>query len=133
MIGWREKERLRELYGYRCAYCGLSEVEAGGELTVDHFVPQAHGGTDTPENLVYACHACNTSKGDLWDDSKPLFLHPLHDDLSLHIRRDSDGKLYALTELGARHIQTLRLNRPALVARRLGRTRTAHASHKRRS
>ena len=32
-------------------------------LTVDHIVPQAKGGTDHPKNLQLLCAACNSSKG----------------------------------------------------------------------
>lgn len=31
--------------------------------TVDHVIPQAHGGTDELENLVLACGPCNVRKG----------------------------------------------------------------------
>lgn len=57
-------ERVRQRYDGRCGYCGLSEVDAGGELTVDHFRPVAAGGGDDDDNLVYACFRCNLYKGD---------------------------------------------------------------------
>lgn len=34
-------------------------------LTVDHIVPQAKGGTDHLENLQLLCGACNSMKGTL--------------------------------------------------------------------
>ena len=30
-----------------------------GKLEIDHFHPQAAGGSDDIENLIYACTACN--------------------------------------------------------------------------
>ena len=45
-----------------CQYCG-----AKGDLTFDHVVPRARGGTTTWENVVAACSKCNLKKG-----SKPL-------------------------------------------------------------
>ena len=30
-------------YDYRCGYCGVSEVDAGDELTVDHYRPVSQG------------------------------------------------------------------------------------------
>lgn len=46
--------------GRFCFYCGVS-----GEhnlLELDHVTPQAHGGSDSVENLVFACAACNWAK-----------------------------------------------------------------------
>lgn len=39
---------------YRCVYCG-----ATAELTVDHVLPQADGGSHDAHNLVTACGDCN--------------------------------------------------------------------------
>jgi 5-methylcytosine-specific restriction protein A len=33
------------------------------DLTVDHKVPKARGGTDDPDNLWALCRACNSTKG----------------------------------------------------------------------
>ncbi len=46
---------VRQRYGGCCGYCGLSETDTGGELTVDHFRPLSAGGDDGDGNLVYAC------------------------------------------------------------------------------
>lgn len=43
---------------HRCAYCGR------GASTIDHIVPRSRGGLSSWENLVAACHACNSAKGD---------------------------------------------------------------------
>lgn len=32
-------------------------------LEIDHVVPEFHGGTSDPENLVLACRPCNRRKG----------------------------------------------------------------------
>jgi hypothetical protein len=45
---------------HACRYCGASAPDA--ELTVDHVVPVALGGSDEPSNLVAACKECNTGK-----------------------------------------------------------------------
>ena len=44
--------------GFACHYCHRADVD----LTVDHVVPEALGGADTPDNLVAACQACNAGK-----------------------------------------------------------------------
>jgi 5-methylcytosine-specific restriction endonuclease McrA len=46
---------------FRCQYCG--ERRAAAELTLDHITPRSREGRSTPENLVTACVACNTRKG----------------------------------------------------------------------
>lgn len=47
--------------GFQCRYCGKRAQES--ELHVDHVVPVALGGDDTPSNLVAACVDCNAGKG----------------------------------------------------------------------
>jgi len=37
---------VRRRYHYRCGYCGVSETDIGGELTVDHFLPPKSGGDE---------------------------------------------------------------------------------------
>jgi len=43
---------------FRCQYCGTRS-----DLTFDHVVPRAAGGTTTWENVVAACAPCNLRKG----------------------------------------------------------------------
>lgn len=43
----------------RCQYCGKKATD----LTIDHIIPKSRGGTDSWENLVSACKACNNKKG----------------------------------------------------------------------
>ncbi|ANN16215.1 hypothetical protein SD37_11565 [Amycolatopsis orientalis] len=45
---------------HACRYCGATAPDV--ELTVDHVVPTALGGSDAPTNLVAACKACNAGK-----------------------------------------------------------------------
>ena len=47
---------------YRCQYCG--EKRAPRDLTLDHILPRSRGGDNSPVNIVTACVACNTRKGD---------------------------------------------------------------------
>lgn len=47
---------------FKCAYCGLSSLEDGVGLHVDHAVPRSHGGPDIASNLITACERCNLSK-----------------------------------------------------------------------
>ena len=113
------RDAIRARYRFRCGYCGVEESEVGAELTVDHYQPRAHGGSDEPDNLVYCCNACNQFKGDYWQpDSAERVLHPLLDDLSQHVAELKNGRLQPLTGQGGFHIGHLHLNRPQLVANR---------------
>jgi len=126
----KKREAVRRAYDFRCGYCGVREEEVGSELEIDHFQPRAYGGSDELDNLVYCCPACNRVKGDFWPLPDPTItphrlLHPGHDELALHFEAGPDGRLVALTETGAFHIERLRLNRPPLVALRQARQATA--------
>ncbi|MEP6492580.1 MAG: HNH endonuclease [bacterium] len=46
---------------FRCVYCG--EQFPADELTLDHVQPRVRGGDRSEGNLVTACKACNTLKG----------------------------------------------------------------------
>lgn len=45
---------------HTCRYCGAKAPNA--EITIDHVVPTALGGSDDPSNLVTACADCNNGK-----------------------------------------------------------------------
>lgn len=122
-----DHEKVRQRFGRCCGYCGVSEADIGGELTIDHYHPQSVGGDDSEDNLVYCCFRCNTYKGDFFPSSGDLthgrrLLHPLRDPVTLHFRENEQtGHLEPLTDTGRFHLALLRLNRPQLVQRRLAR------------
>ena len=121
-----DREALRQLYQFRCGYCGTSEVDVGAELEVDHYQPRSKGGSDNFSNLVYCCPACNRFKGNYWNPSSPpRVLHPRRDNPSKHFKEGEDGLLIPLTETGKFHLERLQLNRPQLVAQRVRRKREA--------
>lgn len=47
---------------HTCQYCGQRLPRR--ELTIDHVVPRARGGETKWNNVVTACHRCNSRKGD---------------------------------------------------------------------
>ncbi|MCK4344764.1 MAG: HNH endonuclease [Bacteroidales bacterium] len=53
-----DDEKIKLLTGQICNYCGSTE-----KLALDHIFPQKYGGQDNAENLIFACRACNSSKG----------------------------------------------------------------------
>jgi 5-methylcytosine-specific restriction endonuclease McrA len=50
----------------RCLACGKKK-----NLTVDHIVPLAAGGTNWPDNLQGLCKSCNSRKGTKTIDYRP--------------------------------------------------------------
>ena len=63
-----------ERYKGRCCYC-LRKLRRA-EATVDHWIPQAAGGTNKRENLRLACAPCNGDKADtLPQHYRPRVVH----------------------------------------------------------
>ncbi len=55
------KSRILEKTGGVCAVCGRTlEYE---KVTIEHFIPRYHGGTDDMRNLLPLCKKCNKNKG----------------------------------------------------------------------
>ena len=116
-------ERVRRRADFACEYCGVTETDVGGPLTVDHFRPQAHGGSDDPANLLYCCHRCNSYKADYWP-ARPTDLalwNPRQESIDAHLLLLWDGTLYPITATGTITLGRLRLNRAPLTANRLRR------------
>lgn len=114
------RDRVRHRAGGACEFCGTIESDAGGELTIDHYRPTSREGTDDPDNLVYCCIRCNQYKGDYWPDipDAPCLWNPREGAFSDHFLELDGGILHPLTSSAAFTLERLRLNRPALVARR---------------
>ncbi len=117
------REQVRQRANFACEFCGVTEVDTGGLLTIDHFQPKTRGGGDGLENLVYSCPRCNQYKLDCWPSSdKDLALwNPRLEPAALHFLELDDGIVHSLTIVGSFTIKRLRLNRRPLVAYRLRR------------
>jgi hypothetical protein len=50
---------------FRCVYC-CEDLHGAHptDITLDHVVPAADGGANTPDNLVTACRGCNCARQD---------------------------------------------------------------------
>src|SRR5947209_7290228 len=109
-----KRNAIFERDGYRCVYCG--QQFAADELTVDHVQPRVRGGDRSEGNLVTACKACNTVKGDrrlsvfLHEDAGsrdnfrryathvwPRLLRLVHEELA-----QLDGRRETITDVGVR-------------------------------
>ncbi len=120
MISDKTRQIVRQKANFACEYCGVSETDAGGELTIDHFKPQSKSGSDEPKNLVYACSRCNLYKGDYFSetDSDKKIFNPRSDSSENHFIFLANGQVQPLTETGKFTIVRLRLNRESLVENR---------------
>jgi hypothetical protein len=114
------REQVQQRANFACEYCGVTETDAGGELTIDHFRPTIKGGEDGLENLLYCCPRCNQYKLDYWathPDDPPLW-DPRREPAAHHFLELDNGTLHPLTAVGAFTLKRLRLNRSPLVAYR---------------
>lgn len=127
MINAAIRDQVHQRAGFACEYCGISETDVGGQLTIDHFRPASKGGDDSPKNLVYCCARCNQYKSDYWPECPGdlAFWNPHHESASQHLFELDDGTLHPLTPTGTFTLHLLRLNRPPLVAHRLRRRQEA--------
>lgn len=115
------RDRVRKRAKFACEYCGVTETNAGGLLTIDHIIPSSKGGLDTYENLAYCCYQCNQFKSDYLPEEPsdiPLW-NPRIEPASAHFVEVADGILHSFTKVGEFSIKRLRLNRKALVEHRL--------------
>ena len=122
------REQVRQRAAFACEFCGVTEADTGGRLTIDHFQPATQGGGDTLDNLLYCCACCNQYKADYWPASRaePPLWHPRQSPVTDHFFELEDGSLHPLTAAGVFTLRRLRLNRPALVAHRLRKRRQAN-------
>lgn len=70
--------------GFKCMYCGAHPPDA--LLECDHIEPVSLGGTNSEDNLVTACQACNRGKSNIRLSDVPT---SLADQAALVIERES--------------------------------------------
>lgn len=64
-MNWLRPEKRLAIYlrdGLACCYCGEG-IEGDAKLTLDHLTPHCQGGCNCEQNLVTACHRCNSARG----------------------------------------------------------------------
>lgn len=57
-ISAAKRLRVYKKSDYRCVRCGKAK-----DLTIDHIIPRALGGSDHEDNLQAMCAKCNSKKG----------------------------------------------------------------------
>ena len=66
---WITSKRRQGIYDrdhHRCVYCDTDLTDASSnEITLDHLLARALGGTNASRNLVTCCKSCNSAKNTL--------------------------------------------------------------------
>jgi 5-methylcytosine-specific restriction endonuclease McrA len=118
------KQQLRYDFIYSCAYCSITEAEAGGiSFAIDHCRPKRSHPTleKDYDNLMYCCEPCNSRKGDQDPPEKAQkeglrFFRPDRDARPEHFSL-KNMEVAGKTAVGNYSIEALDLNR--LTLRRL--------------
>lgn len=119
------RQQIREDSGLRCGYCHTPEAFVGMPLDIDHLMPEALGGTTTPENLWQACSRCNDFKGDRVEARDPVteqtvaLFNPRAQNWTEHFAWSAAGeRIVGLTPTGRATIDALRLNNDFIILAR---------------
>ncbi|WP_345264689.1 HNH endonuclease [Nibrella viscosa] len=116
----RDKLLVAQRANYRCEYCRIHSDDLFLSFQIDHIIPLKHGGTNTINNLAYACPHCNQHKGSdfatlLNDFTDIVLLYNPRTDLWTTHFEVVDGKIVAKTRTGQASIKIFQFNQPDLV------------------
>lgn len=119
------KDKLKEDFHGRCAYCNLDSKEITTPFEIDHFIPNDVFKNEWPElkttyeNLVYSCKKCNRAKGDKFKGEisrrvvvNELFYDPVKVDYNKIFYRNEKGEICSEDKKGGDMIVLLNLYRP---------------------
>jgi hypothetical protein len=120
------RQAVRQRAGGRCEYCRLPDwLDHLDPFHLEHVLPRQHGGTDTAENLAWACSRCNRRKGtnlaaiDPDTGSQVPLFDPRQHQWQAHFEFAA-GWLYGRTPTGRATVWLLEMNVPRrLELRRL--------------
>ncbi len=89
MFGYADKKAyLLERENRCCIYCGIHASKA--KMEIEHVIPKSKGGTDSFNNLVLSCQACNQAKGNqdikIYLKGKPSVLRRVEAHLGINYR-----------------------------------------------
>jgi hypothetical protein len=113
---------VSERAGGCCEYCRSQARFSPQPFSVEHIHPRSEGGETVPENLALACQGCNGHKytktvavDPIMETEVPLF-HPRRDRWRDHFAWSADAtRIVGLTPVGRTTVESLRMNREALV------------------
>jgi hypothetical protein len=116
------RRQVRDRASDRCEYCRHPAAFSCAPFVCEHGIPRTSGSGNTPEELAWACPACNGhkyAKTHAIDPRSgrliPLF-NPRRQKWSRHFAWDADFLLIlGRTAVGRAAVAALHLNSPALI------------------
>jgi hypothetical protein len=109
-----------------CEYCQCVALYIPVPFTMEHIIPQVHGGSDDVDNLAFACGHCNGAKyskieaKDEITNSVVRLFHPRRDVWKNHFKWNEDfSKIIGITPTGRATVLTLNINREKVINFRL--------------
>jgi len=119
------RERISLKAKNRCGYCLRTEELMGMQMTVDHIIPSAVGGTTTEDNLWLACRHCNEFKGVQTKARDPQtgevvnLFNPCKQIWHEHFGWSENGtEIIGKTPCGRATVSALKMNNPQIVVAR---------------
>ncbi len=117
-ISSKTKSLVAQRAGHICEYCRTPSAFSSSKFSVEHIIPRVIGGSDSVDNLAYACQGCNnikfTKTEGLDTESNtmaPLF-HPRNHQWADHFCWDNSLlRIVGLTPIGRATTDALKLNR----------------------
>lgn len=95
LFGYEVKQYLLEKWGYKCVYCGKTNIP----LEIEHIIPSSRGGSNRVSNLTISCRECNLKKSNM---SAKEFGYP-------NIQKQAKGSLKATPFMNLVRIQIVDL------------------------
>jgi HNH endonuclease len=119
------RRQVAKRANYCCEYCILPDSRSFFTFHIDHIISLKHDGSDSIDNLAYACQICNLNKGSdiatvFSDISKPIrFYNPRIDNWKSHFSVDSSGMLIGQSDIALATIKIFDFNHPDSIIERL--------------
>jgi len=116
------RRQVRDRAQDRCEYCQHPASHSSAPFVCDHILPRVRGTGDTPDELAWACPACNGHKYARTHALDPQtgrnvpLLNPRRQQWSKHfVWSDDFMVIIGRTATGRATVEALRLNRPELI------------------
>ena len=105
-----------------CEYCGYPDAISPGPFAVEHIIPRTAAGSNSLENLAWACDGCNGYKAAATHGSDPStgecppLFNPRTQKWADHFEWNIDRlEMLGISPTGRATVDRLRLNRHGLV------------------
>ena len=109
-----------------CEYCMSQEKYASQSFSIEHIIPQFHGGDDDVENLALACQGCNNfkfTKVSALDTETNIIVslyNPRQNKWTDHFNWNNNFTVViGITPIGRASVAALQLNRDNLINQRI--------------